>query len=51
MYYDTLYLMNTLSDYASPKSKLTNMVKSGEIVRIRRGLYVKGGDYDKKLYA
>ena len=51
MYYDTLYLMNTLSDYASPKSKLTNMVKSGEIVRIRRGLYVKGGDYDKKSLA
>jgi predicted transcriptional regulator of viral defense system len=51
MYYDTLYLMNTLSDYSSPKSKLTNMVKSGEIVRIRRGLYVKEGDYDKKSLA
>lgn len=51
MYFDTLYLMNTLSDYSSPKSKLTNMVKSGEIVRIRRGLYVKEGDYDIKPLA
>jgi len=51
MYYDTLYLMNSLIDYASPKSKLTNMVKSGELIRIRRGLYVKGNDYDRKTLA
>ncbi len=51
MYYNTLYLMSTLSDYSSPKSKLTNMVKSDEIVRIRRGLYVKEGRYDKKVLA
>ncbi len=41
-YLDSLYLMDQLRDYASPKSKLTTMIQSGELVRIRRGLYVPG---------
>ena len=51
MYYDTLYLINSLSDYASPKMKLTSLVKSGEYTRIRRGLYIKGNDYNLKTLA
>lgn len=51
MYYDTLLLLNELKDYASPKSKLTSMVRKGELTRIRRGLYVKGSDYNLKTLA
>lgn len=51
MYYDTLYLISNLSDYASPKMKLTSLVKSGEYTRIRRGLYIKGNDYNLKTLA
>jgi len=51
MYYDNLYLMNNLSGYASPKMKLTALVKSGEYVRIRRGLYIKGHEYNIKTLA
>ena len=51
MYYDTLYLMNELKNYASPKSKLTALVRSGEYTRIKRGLYVKGSEYDLKTLA
>ncbi|MBU4486484.1 MAG: hypothetical protein KKD38_06105 [Candidatus Delongbacteria bacterium] len=51
MYYDTLYLMDSLSGYASPKMKLTSLVKSGEYTRIRRGLYIKGDDYNLKTLA
>ncbi|MDA3887053.1 MAG: hypothetical protein PF638_15815 [Candidatus Delongbacteria bacterium] len=51
MYYDTLYLMSELKNYASPKSKLTSLVKAGEFTRIRRGLYIKGGNYNLKTLA
>jgi hypothetical protein len=33
-------IMDTLKGYASPRSKLTTMIKSGEILRIKRGLYL-----------
>lgn len=42
IYLDYLYLMNTLNGYSSPKSKLTTMIKSGEVIKIRRGLYLAG---------
>jgi len=51
VYYDTLYLINSLTDYASPKMKLTSLVRSGEYTRIRRGLYVKDSDYNLKTLA
>ena len=41
---DTLALMHSLKDYGSPKSKLTRMVKAGEWVQIRRGLYISKDD-------
>lgn len=47
-YLDSLYLMGQLRDYASPKSKLTTMIQSGELVRIRRGLYVPGRQEQRK---
>ncbi len=51
MYYDTLILKNLLSDYSSPKSKLTFLARSGEYIRIRRGLYIKKGEYNPKTLA
>lgn len=33
------YVMHELRSYASPKSKLTQMIKKGEIIRIARGVY------------
>lgn len=41
-YFDYIYLIDSLKDYASPKSKLTTMIKSGEVVRLRRGLFLAG---------
>lgn len=37
-YRDVMY---DLRDYASPKSKLTQMIKKGEIIRIARGVYAE----------
>ena len=36
--------MDSLKDYASPKSKVTTMIKSGEVIRLRRGLFLAGGN-------
>lgn len=42
-YFDYIYLMDSLKEYSSPKSKLTMMIKSGEVIRLRRGLFLAGG--------
>lgn len=42
-YFDYIYLIDSLKEYSSPKSKLTTMIKSGEVIRLRRGLFLAGG--------
>ena len=39
-YIDNLYLMDSLKEYASPRAKVTTMIKAGELVKVRRGLYL-----------
>lgn len=45
-YLNHLSLMDDLKNYASPKSKLTTLIKSGEIIRIKRDLYLPGNESD-----
>lgn len=42
VYLDKLIVKESLQDYASPRSKLTRMLDSREIMHIRRGLYLEG---------
>ncbi|MBC2715261.1 MAG: hypothetical protein HF978_08140 [Desulfobacteraceae bacterium] len=53
IYLDYIYLMDSLKEYASPKSKLTQMIKSGEVIKVKRGLYLPGGGswYSQKTLA
>lgn len=44
IYMDYLYIMDSLREYASPKAKVTSMIKSGAIVKVRRGLYIAPGN-------
>lgn len=37
--------MDCLRSYANPRDKVRAMLKSGEIVRVKKGLYVFGQDY------
>jgi predicted transcriptional regulator of viral defense system len=46
---DHLTLMHELRDYASPKARLTRMIKSGEVVQVRRGLFVDPKDTGQSL--
>lgn len=41
---DTSLLLHEMAEYASPKARLTRLVQSGQLVRLRRGLYVEAGD-------
>ncbi|MBL7049077.1 MAG: hypothetical protein ISR96_06140 [Nitrospira sp.] len=51
-YLDYLYLIDSLRNYASPKSKLTTMIKSGEVIRLKRGLFLDSEkDYSLKTLA
>lgn len=50
--FDYLYLVNQLKNYASPRDKITQLLKSGEIVRIKKGLYLSKdahSDYLKEI--
>ena len=39
------FLMDHLQSYANPRGKVGRMLRSGEIVRVKKGLYVFGNEY------
>jgi predicted transcriptional regulator of viral defense system len=40
MYKDTLIINERLKDYASPRAKLTRMIKSGQLIQVKRGFFL-----------
>ena len=44
MFKDHAMLMHELREYASPKAKITRLIKSGEIIRVRRGIFLPAAD-------
>ncbi len=44
IYLDKLFVKESLQEYASPRSKLTRMLNSGQLLHIRRGLYLSGSE-------
>lgn len=40
--FDYQVLMDALSGYASPRSRVTAILSSGEIIRVKKGLYIFG---------
>ena len=49
--FDYPALMDALSEYASPRSKVTVLLRSGEIIRVKKGLYVFGDDLRRRPYS
>ena len=43
--FDYQALLSALSGYASPRDRITTLLRSGVIVRVKKGLYVFGKDY------
>ena len=46
--FDYQVLMDALCDYAAPRARVTALLKSGEIIRVKKGLYVFGSDRRKE---
>ncbi len=49
MYKDHATLMYELRDYASPRARLTRMIRSGEVIQVKRGIFLDPGDHDYSL--
>lgn len=45
------FLINCLSDYGNPRDKITRLIKSGAIIRVKKGIYVFGKDYAISSYS
>ena len=48
---DYLFLMDCLSSYKRPRDKLTRLLKSGDIIRAKKSLYVFGKEYRLRPYS
>ncbi|MGE4268399.1 MAG: hypothetical protein AB7F25_13280 [Deferribacterales bacterium] len=46
--FDYQMLMNALKEYVSPRDKITRLLKSGEIIQLRKGLYIFHQAYRKQ---
>jgi len=49
--FDYLVLMSCLEEYARPRDKITDLLKSGAIVRVKKGLYIFGPDFRRAPYS
>lgn len=48
--FDYPTLMSALSGYASPRDRITVLIRSGVVVRVKKGLYVFGDAYRRGPY-
>jgi hypothetical protein len=48
---DYNFVMDCLKDYKSPRAKLTTLLQKGDLIRVKKGLYLFGSDYRKGPYS
>ena len=49
--FDYQALSDCLKDYARPRDRISDLIKSGVIVRVKKGLYIFGSDYRRGPYS
>lgn len=49
--FDYLILLHVLKDYARPRDKITDLLRKGIIVRVKKGLYIFGDQYRNAPYS
>ncbi len=49
--FDYQSLTDALSGYAQPRSKISNLLAQGVIIRIKKGLYIFGPSYQRRPYS
>lgn len=48
---DYTFLMSALKDYAKPRQKVSSWLKTGELIRVKKGLYVFGTRVAQRPYS
>ncbi len=48
---DYTFVMDCLKDYKAPRAKLTTLLQKGDLIRVKKGLYLFGSDYRKGPYS
>ncbi len=49
--FDYQVLTSCLEGYSSPRDKITSLLRQGQIIRVKKGLYIFGSDYRKRPYS
>lgn len=47
---DYVFLKSVLGDYKNPRAKITSLLRSKVLIRVKKGLYIFGPDYALKPY-
>ncbi len=48
---DYSFLMSALKDYAKPRQKISHWIKTGELIRVKKGLYIFGSEVAQRPYS
>lgn len=48
---DYQFLMDCLAEYKNPRDKITRLMRSGAIVRVKKGLYIFGENYARQSFS
>lgn len=49
--FDYLFLMDCLSSYKQPRDKLTKLLKTQKLIRVKKGIYIFGEEYLQRPYS
>ena len=49
--FDYQSLLDGLKEYARPRDKITGLLRSGDIIRVKKGLYIFGEKYRRRPYS
>jgi len=49
--FDYQTLLDSLKDYARPRDKISDLIRKGIIIRVKKGLYIFGDDYRHRPYS
>ena len=49
--FDFQSLLDSLQGYARPRDKITGLLRRGDIIRVKKGLYVFGEKYRQRPYS
>ena len=49
--FDYQVLLHALKEYGNPRDKITDLLRKGAIIRVKKGLYIFGEDYRQEPYS